>query len=331
MTRPPNPREIHMPANVETMMYAGQVPWHGIGTAIPQDVGSSEAIVLAGLDWSVGQEKVFLADGVEAPGVRAIVRSDNRRVLSVRSEDYALFQNQEMFDFGDALVGLDQAKYHTAGSLNLGSRVWALMKADGGIKLSVGDDTIEKFLLLSTSHDGSLAFSAGFTPVRVVCQNTLSAALRGMRQSISIRHTGKLSDRVEDAKRVLGIANNYFAQFGVLAEQLVRTPYSDAQVGELAAKLFPSKREDDSLAAVVEQRRTEISRLFTMGKGHDRIAGTAWAAYNAVTEFADYQLGVGRSTPEQHLNSVWFGRGLHMKEEALGIIAAQTGLQQLAA
>lgn len=322
-----------MAHQVETMMYAGQVPWHGLGKRIPADVPAAEAIVCSGLNWTVRKQSVYLGDGQEAKDYRAIVRESDNRILSIQSCTYECFQNAEMFDFAEALVGTKRAFFHTAGSLDGGRRVWALMKADGGMK--VGPDEIERYLLLATSHDGSLAFLGAFTGVRVVCANTLSLAIRSVQDKVTVRHTGKLQDRIEEARKVLGLADTYAEKFGTVAKEMLKTRYSDKQMTELSETLFPVRDQKKASKGQIPTRtlnnRNNVVRLFTEGKGHTRIAGTAWAAYNAVAEFTDHN-SVNRTTTrmsaqENRLNSIWFGPVVNLKQKAAVKIAEQTGLK----
>jgi phage/plasmid-like protein (TIGR03299 family) len=322
-----------MAANVENMMYVGETPWHGLGKRIPIEVPSDMAIVYAGLDWTVSKQPVFLGDGQEAKNYRAIVRDSDKRILSVQSDSYEPFQNREMFDFAEALVGTEKALFHTAGSLDGGRRVWAMMKAKDIIVLPKGDE-VEQYLLLATSHDGSLAFLSAFTPVRVVCQNTLSLAIATAKSKVSVRHTGNLKDRVKQAQQIMGLASNYFEGITEVATALVRAPYRDPQMKELVETLFPVKPEDAKAGRVptrTQNNRDEVTRLFTEGKGHDRIAGTAWAAINAVTEYTDHTASTRTtdrmSGDENRFNSIHFGTAAALRQKAFAKIGQQTGLQ----
>jgi phage/plasmid-like protein (TIGR03299 family) len=335
-----------MAAEIETMMYAGETPWHGLGTRVPQDLPAGEAIVAAGLNWKVEKKPVY--HQVEAddgnggiakiqkviPGVNALVRDTDKQVMSVMSKEYQPFQNEEMFAFGEALVGTKRARFHTAGSLNGGRRVWALIKTDNLIEVT-SKDVVEAYLLLANSFDGSLSYRAAFTGTRVVCQNTLNAALAGVKQGVSVRHTGKLADRIAEAQQVLGLADGYFAKFQEVAKALVATPYSDAQMKTLATDLFaPAKVDAEGNIKVSDAGREnagKVIELFTTGKGHDLIAGTAWAAYNAVAEFTDHHARTrttDRATAQENrMNSIYFGTANTLKQAALARIGKDVGMR----
>jgi len=334
-----------MPAEIESMMYVGEQPWHGLGKELPAEVPAGDAIREAGLDWKVSKQPVSAAmvvdDGngsnvtihKDIPGFRAIVRDSDKRILSVQSKDYQVFQNDEMFAFGDALVGSKRARYHTAGSLQGGRRVWALMKTDKLLEVT-SRDRVEAYLLLANSHDGTLAFRAAFTGVRVVCQNTLNAALAGVRQCVSVRHTGKLSDRIAQAQEVLGLADGYFQKFQDVAQALVKTRYTDKQMADLAESIFPSLEvQADGTVTVKDAAKAngdKVRELFTTGLGHKDIEGTAWAAYNAIAEFTDHHAKTRTtersSAQENRLNSIWFGNASILKQKALATISKQTGV-----
>jgi phage/plasmid-like protein (TIGR03299 family) len=311
------------------MFYAGEAPWHRLGIQVPTEVTSAEAMRLAGLDWQVETVPVVAQDSTSpVEGYRAVVRSTDRRALGIVGERYRPIQNSVAFDFFDELVGSGQAIYHTAGALNGGRRVWILAKLPGSIRVA-GDDVTDKFLLLTNSHDGTTALRMLFTPVRVVCQNTLNLSLRrGLGEGVSIRHTSSATLRIDEARRALGIANAYFEDFATTADQLVRSKYHDRQMGELAETLFPTI-EDQPSARILKTRENVIS-LFAHGKGHGAIRGTAWAALNAVAEYADHHRVIRAANEveraESRLSSVWFGRSAALKQQAHEVI-----LRQLAA
>ena len=169
-----------MPANIDKMMWVGEKPWHGEGTKLENVATSAEAIEAAGLDWKVEKRGLYFAqtDGTTQliPGKYATVRTDNQVALGIVGKVYTPLQNKEAFSFFDSIVGVKEAMYHTAGSLGKGERVWILAKLPGYIKVTE-DDVVEKYLLLANSHDGSSAVEMLFTPVRVVCQNTLNLAI----------------------------------------------------------------------------------------------------------------------------------------------------------
>jgi phage/plasmid-like protein (TIGR03299 family) len=313
---------------VESMMYTGQVPWHGLGTPVSTEATASDAIKLAGLSWKVDLQPVFAGAGLlQTPvvGMKATVRDSDHRALGVVGDRYMPVQNEDAFTFFDSVVGEGQAIYHTAGSLDGGRRVWFLAKLPGEVRLQQ-DEVTEKYLLLMNSHDGSTALRMLFTPVRVVCQNTLNLALRGAAaDGIAIRHTASATTRIDQARRALGLANEYYANFSVEAARLMAAPYADTQMRGLVEMLFPGNL--DELSARTQHHRQKVLELFEYGQGHARIRGTAWAALNAVAEFADHnrspRVRPGDSRDEKRLSSIWLGSSAVLKRAAHEAICSQ--------
>lgn len=322
-----------MAANVETMMYAGETPWHGIGVPVPANVTSEEALTLACLNWTVSKRAIFTANPAtglaqKVPGYAAIVRDSDEFHMAVMGDGYKPMQNVEAFDFADAIVGSKHAIYNTAGALDHGRRVFMLAELPGEIRIAKTEDVTKKFLLFATSHDGSLATVAKLTPVRVVCQNTLNVALRGEGEFIKIRHTKNAETKVKEAQRVLGIAGKHYDEFAQVANFLAVTKFSEKQMKGLAETLFPANAEGEVSARAVTSRDMLVD-LFENGKGQNMVRGSAWAAFNAVTEFTDWHrttrvTGGEESTDESQaaarLNSVWFGSGAAMKQKAFNAI-----------
>ena len=192
-----------MSANVESMFSVREVPWHGLGTIIQEAPDSEAALKLAGLDWSVKQVPV-LYEG-QKTGHQFNVRESDNRVLGVVGGRYKPVQNAEAFAFTDELVGGD-VRYETAGSLADGKRVWMLAKMPD---TRVLDDIVEPYLCLTNGHDGFSSLKVCMTPVRVVCQNTLNMALKGAKRTWTVRHSGNINAKMEEAQQTLGLAQNY--------------------------------------------------------------------------------------------------------------------------
>ncbi len=189
----------------------------------------------------------------------------------------------------------------------------------------VGPDEIKKYLLLTTSHDGTSATRCLPTSERVVCANTLNAALRdGQGEGFAIRHTASHEERIKEAMKVMGAANTLFNNFGETAQQLYKTPFTDAKMKMLALYLFPSEKEGEDVPKQTQTAREELTRLFEFGIGHDKIRGTAWAALNAVTQYADHSRGTrvaeGGNRRENRFASVLLGSGAALKLKAVGAI-----------
>jgi len=311
------------------MFYRGEVPWHKLGRYIdPQKkLTSEEAIVAAGLNWNVQSKPLYLADGTLAPS-NAIVREDNNKILGVVSDKYTPLQNSEAFKFFDPFIDSGEAQFETAGSLRDGKRIWALAKINKDPLVIAGNDIVEKHILLSNSHDGTMAVRVGFTPIRVVCNNTLSMALqKGTSQLIRLKHTGNLHENLERVGEIMNLANQ---QFEATADQyrfLANKTVSSADLERFVKLVFTGPKyellEKEGLK-VNQQIIAKIIPLFEKGRGNDmrEIKGTAWAAYNAVNEYLQYERG---NNEDSRLDSMWFGDSATLNQKALNIITKMVG------
>lgn len=306
------------------MFYRGEAPWHKLGRFIhPDEVLTSEqAIVAAGLDWTVDTKPLFLADGTQAPS-NATVRSDNGNILGVVGKNYTPLQNKNAFTFFDEFINSGQASFETAGSLKDGKKIWALAKINKNPLVIAGDDIVDKYILLSNSHDGTTAVRAGFTPIRVVCANTMAMAhQKGTSQLIRIKHGKNVADNLEKVAEIMNVANQ---QFEATAEQyrfLASRNINSADLETFIKLVFtgPKYVELESQGLTVNKRIIEnVIPLFEKGRGNDmtEIKGTAWAAYNAVNEYLQYERG---SDDDSRLNSMWFGDGANLNQRALDVI-----------
>jgi len=303
------------------MMYAGEVPWHGLGTRLEEPATAREAIEAAGLNYLAELKALQTAEGKPVPQRRAVVRSDSGEVLGVVGKSYVPVQNYQAFGFLDAIVAGGGLRYHTAGALGKGERVWLLAKLPTHIRVKGGDDIVEKFLLLSNTHDGTAALRTFFTPIRVVCQNTLNLALQKQgSHGISILHKGDLATKIQEAQRVLGLAETFYADAEAKIEILASHYPNTDQIQEFFATLYPDPHDADSSRA--RNVRSRLTEIFETGVGLDMpdIRGTTWAAYNAVTEWVDHHRPTRAANPtvraSRRLESAWFGSGAKLKSKA---------------
>jgi len=312
------------------MFYTGETPWHRLGTKLDNPATAKEAIEAANLDYDVTLEPVYLKGGVEINGRKATVRKDTRAVFGVLSDKYKIVQNREAFSFFDTVVGEGQAIYHTAGALGEGERIWILAKLPKKIIVSK-DDVVEKYLILTNTHDGKNSLKMYFSPVRVVCQNTLNFSLNNKSDCISIMHLGNIRNKIEEARKVLGIAVDTYAQFEQIAKQLVDVKL-DVKKAEkyFNGLVFENGKVDKKKFLLLKQRDTMLT-LFERGKGNDQKASrhSAWTAYNAVTEMVDHHRtirGVDKE-PTNRLKNIWFGSGASLKKKAYHEILAVAGIK----
>jgi phage/plasmid-like protein (TIGR03299 family) len=197
-----------MPHEIESMAYFGSTPWHGLGSPLEEaDLYDWEkAAVKAGLDWEVELAPLVTADTQARVDHRAVRRKTDGRILGIVGPRYAPLQNHDAFQWFQPFLDVREAQLHTAGSLRNGSRVWVLAKLNRDPLVISHGDEVEKFLLLSHCHDGRLAVRVGFTPVRVVCSNTLAMA-HGSDAShlIRLRHTRDVRENVASIREVMDL------------------------------------------------------------------------------------------------------------------------------
>lgn len=230
--------------------------WHGLGKVLDNYPTSAEALKFAGLDFSVIKEDIyttsFNADGQPMDTTQRIkthfatIRQDTGNVLGVVGKDYEIVQNIDAFSFFDSIVGGDGIHYETAEALGKAERIFITAKLPSYIKAGK-EDLIEQYLFLTTSHDGYGSITAAFTPVRIVCNNTLNAALRNYCNSIKIRHTANAKDRLEQAHKVMGIANQLSGQLETIFNQWTMDRITDPDLRQLIRlALVPNKMVDFS-------------------------------------------------------------------------------------
>lgn len=279
-----------MSAEVESLMYVSNeangrfVPWHGLGTPVQEAPTSKEAIKLAGLDWVVEPKPVYAEGGILIPNHKANVRNTDNKVLGIVTDRYQIVQNQDAFDFTDALIG-EGCTYETAGSLCGGKKVFLLAKMPQ--KEILGDE-VDPYICFTNSFDGFGAIRACMTPVRVVCQNTLNLALSTTKRQWSTKHVGDLSSKLEEAKHTLQLANSYMEDLAVVADQLAHTTVTEEQVRKLLDELFPVNADDsDRRKRNIEEVKDNFM-VCMFAPDILKFKGTAWGVVNAASDFATH-------------------------------------------
>ena len=309
--------------NEQRMFYCGDTPWHGIGTKLNHPATAKEAIESAKLDFQI-QMKTIIVKGTnnEITKKKAIVRADNNDVLGIVSPLYKIVQNTDAFNFFDSVIGEKQAVYHTAGALGKGEKIWILAKLPDDIILA-NNENVAKYLCLVNSHDGSCCLRLYFTPIRVVCQNTLTISLSTKEDGIAIRHYGDVKSKTEEARKILGISKQFYDNFDSIAKELVKFKLNKQQVETYFDNLLDIKNnKDDSVR--IKNVKSDLLALFENGKGNSNpeIKHSAWTAYNAVTEYIDWfrkPKGISKD-PTNRLKNIWFGTGAQMKNKAFNHI-----------
>lgn len=274
--------------------------WHGLGQIVQDYPNSKEALQFAGLDFEVCKRPNIhkLDDGTEIISKNSFYtyRPDCCAILGDRlGKDYEVVQNIDAFSFFDAIVGGDGIQYETAGALGKGEKIFITAKLPGYIKVG-NDDMIEKYLFLTTSHDGYGSIMAAFTPVRIVCNNTLNAALRNHTNSIKIRHTANAKERLEEAHKVIGISNQLSQQLDGIFNQWAKVRITDKEVQKLIQlAMVPNK---EVLKNIEKSEMDELSTCFknmcddvyeynmtSASQQYETTMGTVFGAYNAITGY----------------------------------------------
>jgi phage/plasmid-like protein (TIGR03299 family) len=317
--------------------------WHNLGQIIDQYPTSSQAIQHAGLDYIVEKRPLFTYDTVNhianpdtdiiipeisVPNYFATVRADTEQVLGVVGNDYEVVQNRDAFSFFDAIVGGgDGILYETAGALGNGERIFITAKLPGYIRVGK-DDLIEKYLFLTTSHDGLGSITAAFTPTRIVCNNTLHAALHNMTNCVKIRHTQSAQERLKQAHTAMGISNVMTQQLNEVFNRWAQVRITDKEVLKLVQHaMAPSK---EVLKNVIDENIDEYSSYFLNvvdkvcnyaftndTQQMETTKGTLFGAYNAITGY--FQNVKSYKNEEMKLKSILFGSGFNRTQTAFNL------------
>lgn len=275
-----------MVANVETMFYTREKPWHGLGTMVAEAPNSKDALRLAGLNWKVLQEPVYTENKELIQGYKANVRDTDRKVLGVVTDRYKVIQNEEAFAFTDTLLG-EGVRYETAGSLQEGRRVWMLARLPR--EFIIGGERISPYMVFSNTHDGSEAVKTALTPIRVVCNNTLNLALRTAKRSWSMIHTGDISGKIEEAKNTLLLADEYMTALGQEFENLRKIKLSEKQVLDYIKILLPMEENYSLLQKRgVEKLRADMKMRYFDAPDLKDVGNNGYRFVNAVSDFATH-------------------------------------------
>lgn len=301
---------------VETMAYAGEVPWHGLGKAVPADLSPAQMLKAAELDWTVDKHPAFATiDGEQkAVGWSALVRSSDNNILDVVSNDWNPIQNSEAFEFFHEYCLNGDMEMHTAGSLKNGQIVWALAKVKESFELFKGDQ-VDSYLLFTNPHRFGQCIDIRFTPIRVVCNNTLTLSLSQQSDRVVKKNHRSMFDAAK-VKEELGIATQKLAKYKEMAEFLGAKRYTNDTVKNYFNEVFPSLgKKDPSLDSEKLSRgaKSALAVLETQ-PGAQFAEGSWWQAFNAVTFLTDHKIGRSADT---RLQSAWFGPNKNLKIRAL--------------
>jgi phage/plasmid-like protein (TIGR03299 family) len=312
------------------MAYAGDLPWHGLGVRVGDDLTPQEIMEAAGLDWSVERFPLQTNVGDETitvPGKKALVRSSDNKVLDVVGDQWIPVQNQDAFNFFDDYVKAGGMTMHTAGSLKEGKIIWGLAKVNETFSLFGGKDEVESYMLLSNPHNYGRGVDVRFTPTRVVCNNTLSLALSGKAElGISVNHRQEFD--VEKVKAALDAASKHMETYREASEFLSSKRFSEEKLTEYFARVFPKTTKNNVVSFeemmnkirkgenVLSRNAVNALEVIDTQPGADLGRGSWWAAYNAVTYMTNHTLG---NSADTRLQSTWYGANKNTNIEALGL------------
>lgn len=314
-----------MSHEIETIAYAHkigsnvesyQVPWHGLGTPVMNDLSPREMLVQAKLDWSVDRYSQFVEiDGEKvSTGKDVLVRSSDKKILTHISEDWEPVQNEEAFDFFTDFVHSGDMEMNTAGSLKGGNMVWALAKIkDDGFTL-FNNDKVEGYLLFSNPHEYGKSIDIRFTAIRVVCNNTLTLALNA-KSDLMVRLNHRRKFDPEMVKNTLGLAKNNMNAYKEMAEFIANKKFSVEKMIQYYQEVFPlmSNNDNHDLTKLSRPGKIAYEALETQ-PGAEYGNGSWWQVYNSATFAIDHLLGRSVDT---RLTSAWYGGNRQRKVEAL--------------
>jgi phage/plasmid-like protein (TIGR03299 family) len=325
-----------MAHDINKMIYVGEMPWHGLGVKLPARASYEEIVQAAGFYEAVEKGVYIPPFRTPIPDRKALVRGDSGEYLAVVGKGYEVVQFAEVARTLVEAAGDVKAVFTTAGTLGpVGIKGWLLGELPEPIKVKGDSSVIRKYVLGTTGHDGVTAVVIKNVATRVVCANTLGVAL-GERGGATwrIQHTANAKQRLDEAGKAFRRLADSYVRFGELANVLAITPFSDQQMLATVDRVLPVPKDDRDHDRL-EKERGKVIQLFETAVGIERVRGTAWAALQGWTEYADHHRLVrdtGREDPRRaRLASIWMGRAAGIKQAALGAIADEAGIQLAAA
>jgi phage/plasmid-like protein (TIGR03299 family) len=302
---------------VDTMAYAGQLPWHGLGEKVSNDLTPAQMMKKARVDWTVEEVPSFVEYNGEkiATGQKSLVRSSDSRILTNVGEGWHPVQNETAFEFFHEFVLAGDMEMHTAGSLRDGEYVWALAKVKEDFTV-FGEDKVESYLLFSNPHQYGKSIDIRFTPIRVVCNNTLTLSLRGKAKN-GVRVGHRTAFDPDMVKKTMGLASEKFSKYKEMAEFLGSKKVTAESLIQYYNEVFPhTSRTKD----VIVQKYEDLSRnakaahdVLETQPGAQYAKGSWWQAANSITYITDHQMG---RNADNRLHSQWFGQNVDRKVKA---------------
>ena len=340
--------------NRHAMVSLREKPWHGLGKVVDDAMTSHDAIELAGLNYEIGLGNLILCTeqleprydvkindcvvgirnekdsiyyrGTKVPNYFATYRKDTNDYFGVVGSRYEIVQNREAFSFFDEIVGRKEAMFETAGALGKGETIFITAKLPGYIKVG-NNDIIDKYLLFTSTHDGSGSIKAMLTPVRVVCNNTLNQALKNNTNKITLKHTLNVHDKLKEGARLMGLVNTYVTNFQSCLNYLSKCEITREQVNTLVSELYLNYTELELLERangriqIVDEISTKKKNVINDvlvsiedGIGQDVSRGTAYWLYNGITTY--YSNKKSYSSDEDRFTSILEGSSSSIQQKA---------------
>lgn len=307
--------ELEIVNGVAQMAYAGQTPWHGLGKQVPSDLTPEQMLQAAGLDWKVYTAPVY----AEVAGKRidlpkqVLVRDRDHKVLDVISDDWIPMQNSDAFEFFDEFIAAGDMEMETAGSLKDGNIVWALARIKNSFELFNGKDVVNGYLHFTNPHQYGRSIDVRFTPIRVVCNNTLTLSLNTKTENfVKVSHRREFL--VDEVKQALGIASEKLAKYKEMAQFLSTKRFTGEKIEEYFARVFPVATSKVDSRKEISKAHRIVRECVDTQPGAELGEGTWWQAFNAVTYYTDHLAGRSQDT---RLQSAWYGSNKNLKAKAL--------------
>lgn len=300
---------------VETMAYAGEVPWHGLGKRVLPDLTPEQMMEAAGVNWTVRKVPAFAnVDGRQVSvGRSALIRESDNKVLDVVGDDWNPVQNSEAFEFFNEFVMRGDMEMHTAGSLRDGKMVWALAKIKDGFTINKRDE-VDSYLLFTNPQMYGKSIDVRHTPIRAVCNNTLTLALNTKSNNmVKVSHRTEFD--AEAVKETLGLAHHKMEQYKEMGAFLSTKRYTADSIVEYFKNVFPVVTQGEGKARKdLSKGATTALDILETQPGAEFAPGTWWNAFNAVTFYTDHLAG---RTADGRLTSAWYGPNRTLKQNAL--------------
>lgn len=306
--------ELEMRADgTARMVYSGEVPWHNLGKQVSADLTPDQVLDEAGLNWEVEKVPAYatIAGKRTAVGWSALVRSEDNKVLDVVSDDWNPVQNADAFEFFNDFIAEGGMEMHTAGSLRGGQIVWALAKVKDSFEL-FGGDRVDSYLHFTNFHKYGCSTDVRFTPIRVVCNNTLTLSLNTkVERMVKISHRREFDG--DSVKLMLGVAQEKLAKYKDMAKYLGSKRYSAESMVDYFKTVFPVAGPANAKKEVSKSAKTAMGVLDTQ-PGAEFARGSFWQLFNTVTYLTDHLAG---KTADTRLQSAWYGSNKVLKTKAL--------------